>query len=490
MQAAPQSRIPPEVRRPLIADGVCSRVMDAVTGGTFLAGLGLHVGASNLALGVLAALPILAQVVQVPALGLLLSLRDRRRAVILLAGVARLLLALVALVLVLLPGRLGPWTLTALLAVNALLVVTATAAWNWWMRDLLPADELGRFFGRRMRFNTVAALLAMLGAGALLDAFDRAGNADAGYALLFAIGAAAGATGLYFLGQTPHVDPPPSPPARDAMRAMRRALGSGHPGALAASAWVGCAVSFALPFVAVFLLRAHGYSYLAVTALAVLSQLAYLAGLRGWGHLADRHGDRGVLVITMGMLALVAAGWATAGWSGGPLLAAWVAVLHFLAGFALGGVDLAGGNLLLKSAPADNALAYLAAAAVTRAVVAGVGTLTAGALWQGIGAARLYATPGEGWGVAGFQVLAAVSLALTLVALGLAARVREPRHVPVRDVAIAMRLEVAQMSSVAGIRAVLHVVSYTTELMAGPFAARLRRRKAAPASTPPAGPPT
>lgn len=473
------SRIPEDVRRPLTWDGVCSRLMDTFTGGAFLAGLGLHVGASNFVLGVLASLPILAQVIQLPALAVLLSVQDRRRAVVAACAVARSLLAVISLLLVVRPGSLTPWLLTALLLANALLVVVATAAWNWWIRDLLPAEELGAYFGDRMRRNTIAALLAMLAAGALLDWFDGRGDADLGYAVLFGLGAAAGFVGLVFLARTPHVPPPPSPPPRQALQAMRRAFGAGHPGALVASAWVGCAMTFALPFVAVFLLRANGYSYLAVTALAVLSQLAYLAGLRGWGHLADRHGDRGVLVVNMGMLALVAAGWAFAGWQSAALFAAWAAALHFLAGFALGGVELANGNLLLRSAPADNAVAYLAAASLTRAFVAGLGTLAAGALWQGLGSDRLYVTANGQWAFAGFQVLAAISLALTLVALGLLVRVREPRPVAIVDVALAMRREVAQMSSIAGIRGLLHAVSYTTELMASPFAARRRRRKEA-----------
>lgn len=473
------SRIPDDVRKPLAWDGVCSRLMDTLTGGAFLAGLGLHVGASNFVLGILASLPILAQVIQLPALALLLSIKDRRRAVIAACAVARAILAVIALLLLFAPGRLDPWTLTALLGANALLAVVATAAWNWWMRDLLPAEELGAFFGYRMRRNTVAALLAMLAAGAALDAFDSRGMAEGGYAVLFGGGALAGFAGLWFLHRTPHVAPPPSPPPSQALTAMRRAFHSGHPGALVASAGVGCAVTFALPFVAVFLLRAHGYSYLAVTGLAVVSQLAYLAGLRGWGHLADRHGDRGVLVLTTGMLAVVAAGWAVAGWREPAVLAAWVTALHFLAGFALGGVELANGNLLLKSAPADNAVAYLAAASLTRALTAGLGTLAAGALWQALGPERIFVTEQGAWSLAGFQVLATISFLLTLFALALLVRVREPRHVHVLDVALAMRREVGQMSSIAGVRGLLHAVSYSTELMAAPFAARRRRRSGA-----------
>ncbi|MEK6974893.1 MAG: hypothetical protein AABY18_00960 [Candidatus Thermoplasmatota archaeon] len=73
-------------RRPLNWDAVLSRLMDSLTGGAFLAGLAVFTGAFNLQLGLLAAMPFLAQVVQLPALALLLRVQDRRRVVVAMAG--------------------------------------------------------------------------------------------------------------------------------------------------------------------------------------------------------------------------------------------------------------------------------------------------------------------------------------------------------------------------------------------------------------------
>jgi MFS family permease len=466
---------PERIRRLVFRDGVCSRLMDTLTGGPFLAGLALLVGASNLILGLLAALPILAQVAQLPTLGLLLRVHDRRKVVVVTCFFGRSLLLGLALVLFAQPRLLSGAVLLTFFAVSALLAVTATAAWNWWMRDLLPPETLGHFFGRRLKANTVAALLALLAAGWVLDQFGHAGRASDGYALLFGLGALFGLAGLVFLARTPHPEPPPSPPARRSLHILNDTLKQPSTRRLSlAFAAVATSVTFALPFVAVFLLRSLGYSYVIVTALTALSQLAYIAGLRGWGHLSDNHGNRAVLLLSIGLLAVVQAGWAAAGWHPGWTMLAWAALLHFLAGYATGGVDLGGTNLLLRSAPREGAPAHLAAVSLGRALLAGLGTIAAGALWDLLGSGPLFTS--GGWSLRGFQVLCLGGAGLCLLALLALDRVPEPAARPVVEVARAMRREVHQMSSVAGIRGLIHAVSYSVEFMAAPFAARRGRR--------------
>ncbi|MEA3136250.1 MAG: hypothetical protein QOC71_531 [Thermoplasmata archaeon] len=472
----------------VLRDGIASRLMDTLTSGAFLAGLGLLTGASNLELGILAALPFLAQVAQVPALALLLRLHDRRRFVVAVCAIARLILLAIALLLLWDPARLTSGLLLALLGLSALLAVAATAAWNWWMRDLLPPAILGRFFGRRLQWATFVALGALLAAGWVLDRFVAAGRATDGYALLFGLAALAGFVGLGYLARTPHTVPPPSPPAGRSLQQLGRVMRQPPTRRLAlALGAMATAVTFALPFAAVFMLRALHFSYLAVTALAALSQIAYIAGVRGWGHLSDHHGNRSVLLLSVGLLAAVQLGWAAAGWPAGWAMVAWLAALHFLAGYATGGVDLAGTNLLLRSAPLHGAPAHLAAVSLARAFVAGLGTVAAGWLWDAVGAGALWSV--GGWSLRGFQVLCLGGVALSLLALVALARVPEPAARPVLDVARAMRREVHQMSSIAGIRGLIHAVSYTVEFMAAPFAARRVRRAASHAAAESTGAP-
>jgi MFS family permease len=468
--------MPPTAWRPLMWDGVFSRLMDALTGGAFLAGLTLLSGASNFVVGLVAALPFLGQVAQLPALALLLRVQDRRKAVLWLAGASRVLLGLIAVVLLWNPSRLTAPVLVLVLSLAAVLTVAATAAWNWWMRDLLPEARLGSFFSRRMTRTTVVAMVALPLAGRGLDFMVQRGWAAQGYGLLFAAGCLCGLVGLAWLSRAPHAPAPPSPKVATSLGLLREAFARrGTRGAIAALGTVSAAASFALPFAAVFLLRDLRMSFLVVMLLAVVSQLGYLASLRGWGHLSDHYGDRGVLTVSMALLAASLAGWALTGWRSGFLLIPWLAALHFIGGFALGGADLGGTNLMLKTAPAHAAQAHMAAVGLSKALLAGLGALTAGFLWDRVGSGTLWTLsigPAGTWALGGFQLLCAVGAAITLLA-GLAlVRVREVRHRPVVEVARTMRREVQQMSSVAGIRVFIHAVSYVVELMASPFSAR------------------
>jgi predicted MFS family arabinose efflux permease len=474
MTGAPAG-LDPAVRRPFLADGVLSRLMDACTGGAFLAGLALWSGADAVTLGLVAALPMLAQVAQVAALALLLRVRDRRAVVLVCAGTGRGLLALLALALLLRPAWVAPASLVGLLAVVALLTVVATAAWNWWMRDLLPPDRLGRLFADRTRRTTLVALAATLAAGLALDALRGAGQEAAGYGLLFAVGAASGLLALLYLARTPHVAPPPSPPASASLRQLLDATRApATRPALLALALLAVAVAVSLPFVAVHLLRDAGLGFAAIAVLAALSQLGVVAGLRGWGHLADRHGERGALLVACALLALLLAGWAATAAAGGAARLALLAFLHFGTGFALGGLDLAGTSLLLRSAPAHGAQAHLAAIGLAKAVVAGLATLAAGWAWGALGTGPVATVPLP-WGAAplgAFHLLSLAAAVLALAALAAVARLPEPRPRPFVEVTRAMRREVAEMSSVAGIRAFIHAVSYSVEFLARPFAAR------------------
>lgn len=461
--------------------------MDALTGGTILAGLGLFAGADNFTLALLAALPFLAQVAQLPAVALLMRWSNRRRIVVVAAGLARLLLVAIAATLLLHPAWFTAARLVLVLAAAAMLTVVATAAWNWWMRDLIPSGELGSLFGRRMQGSTLVALAALLGSGALLDSFAASGREATGYGVLFLAGAALGLVGIAVLARTPHVAPPPSPPVGTSLALIPKAL-QGTPRSIVLGLSLStAAASVALPFAAIFLLRGLGYSYLLTTSLAALSQVAYLLGLRGWGHVSDRHGDRPLLAMTMGILAATLLGWAATGWSTGWGLVAWMALLHFLAGYALGGVELANTNLLLRSPGEGPVAARLAALSVVRAACGGAAVLTAGALWQWMGPTSLggISLLDGAWTLRGFQVLCLLGVVLCIATIAAAARMPRLADRGVTQVARALRSEVHQMSSIAGVRGLIHAVSYSVEFFAWPFAARTRRGQRPP---PPPGP--
>lgn len=484
-EVSPPQRL--RAKRTVLLDGVFSRFMDTVTGGAFLAGLALYLGASTFLVALIAALPFLAQVAQFPAVKLLMRARDRRRIVVVASTIARSLLFVVGVWVLVAPDRFRAVQLFGILAISALAIVVSNAAWNWWMRDLIPRGELGRYFGRRLQITAAIAALATPLAGFGLDWFQARGDANVGYAILFGLGGVAGLTSTMLLRATPHQPAPPGTPQRNALRAILEPMKEAKNRRLAlALMLVAATLTIMFPFTSVYLLRSLQYSFLGIAVLALVSQFAYVGSLRAWGYLSDHYGNRPVLQISVGMVLVSLMGWSFT-W-GGTIVSLFVLllVLHFFSGFAVAGIDLAAHNIILKTAPDQGAPAYMAAISMSRAVVAGLATLAAGAAWQAVGSGeivQLRLTDDIAWVIRGFHLLALVSVVVGIAAIWALRSIEETGRAPVVEVARAMRREVRMLSSVAGIRAFVHAVSYVVE-----FFSQERREDAKPVRAEPVQP--
>src|SRR3982751_568725 len=88
-------------KRALVKDAAWASMVGALYGGVILVGFALELGATPWHIGLLAALPFLAQLAQLPTILLIERLRERRKIAVAAVSVSRLLifgLALLALV--------------------------------------------------------------------------------------------------------------------------------------------------------------------------------------------------------------------------------------------------------------------------------------------------------------------------------------------------------------------------------------------------------
>ena len=67
------------------------------------------------------------------------------------------------------------------------------------MRDLVPEKRRGRYFGHRTRIMSLTTFIALVCAGGVLAAFNRNGEALAGFLTVFAISAIARFVSVYCL---------------------------------------------------------------------------------------------------------------------------------------------------------------------------------------------------------------------------------------------------------------------------------------------------
>ncbi|MBX3466641.1 MAG: MFS transporter [Planctomycetes bacterium] len=311
-----------------IVEGLASQAHSALTGlgvggNAITFGFALMLGASDVALGLLAAIPPLASAMQLVSAAVAPRLRERRAAVVVSSAAARLLWpACAALPFLLGYGDAALAAFLCLFALSCGLLSFSGNLWVSWMADLVPGPLRAGFFSLRNNLCAITGIAVALGAGYTLDRWfggvPRGGVADAaaqalraqGFALLFCVAAVAGLACALLL----RAQPEPARPAQARLPlTLREAVVApfadavrrpGLRGFLLFVGVFGFTNGFAAPFWTPFQLEQLRLPYTTVNGTFVILQGAAMAvALPLWGLAARRLGNRivvlaGVLLIT------------------------------------------------------------------------------------------------------------------------------------------------------------------------------------------------
>jgi Na+/melibiose symporter-like transporter len=179
------------------------------------------------------------------------------------------------------------------------------------------------------------------------------------------------------------------------------------------------AVNLSAPFFNIYLLKNLSLDVSLVTIYTSLSSGANLLLLMFWGKLADRWGNRPLLIAVGLVVAVTPLLWLGTG--NYPFaLWVWLPLLHLLAGTTLGAIALCTNNIQMQIASIEQPSTYFAIAAAVSGVAGALGTTTGGFLAE---------LPGMSLGA-----LFALSAAVRLFGLLPLILVREPRSFSLRSI--------------------------------------------------------
>ena len=395
---APLDRLDDETRerglRILTREVMFSTFADALVGGVILTAFALHLGATSAGVGILAAVIFWNQLLQGP--GALLVERLRRRKLIAVMG--SLCMALAPLLM--LGLAFARPTLESRLALVGVVVLyggsgaIAGCAWNAWIRDIVPEEQRGRFFGRRSALATATSIAGGLLAASLIDLHPQGSTERSTvFAGLFIVAFVAELLSALWLARAPEPRMPAAETVNTRLIPMYRQV-------LRDSkirewlAFIGSwqfAVNLAQPFFTLFFLQQLGFSMTFVIILSMISQLANMLTMSRWGTYADAYKSKSILNVAAPIFLLCIAGMIGASQIDSKVLVAvYLVMLHLLLGAASAGVSLASGNMLMKLSPAGNAQAYIATNGLITALAAGLAPLLGG-FCQDFFAARSFA---------------------------------------------------------------------------------------------------
>ena len=353
-----------------------------LTTGAFLTGYALMLGANDFQLGLLAAIPFLAQVFQLPA-AFLTELTGKRKAVaVITTGASRF--SYLALVFLPFLGFIyGGWKVAALITFVGFAAALATAgvnAWTSWMSDLIPERIRGRYFANRSLALSLVTIATSLGGGRLLDWFRANGMEVQGFTWIFGGAVVLGLVSVVLLlfQSAPRMKlvrgkrffKRITEPIRD--RNYRRVLG------FFILFYVG--IGFSMGFFAPHMIKNLEMSYLQISLFSGIVSLTAMGAYRIWGRIIDRAGNRSVLIASVLMIFMLPIFWLIPSkelmWPIWPLAV--------LAGISWSGFNLSAFNLPMATSPRENRSYYLAMHGIVTGLAIFAASTTAGAIAQAI----------------------------------------------------------------------------------------------------------
>lgn len=362
-------------------DGIFTKIMDTLTGGPFLAGLALALGANNFQIGLVAAIPFLAKIAFIPAVWLVERVRKRRLICVLSSALGRPFLLMAAVATLILPAVISLWGLVFGLFIFSLFATFSGLAWNVWMKDLLPERIRGRVFSRRLWFMGIVGMVLSLFGALLVDVWKQ--NNDSSLvilAVLFGGGAIAGLIGIFFLSRIPE-----HPTKRQTKVALKELLSKpfedhGFRRLIMFTGSWAFATNLALPFITVYMLVVLDLPFLWVILFSVVSQLANLSFLSIWGRVADRFGNKSVLGLCAPIFSLSLLMWVFTINDHQWVSLLLIGLIHVMNGIATAGIDVSNDNILFQLAPKNLSTPYMATGALVNSMAAGVAPLLGGVL--------------------------------------------------------------------------------------------------------------
>jgi MFS family permease len=400
-----------EIRTSLEAstlDGAFAALFSNVTGGVLLTSFLLELGASQTEIGLLAAVPMLANLMQPIGAYCSEQTTSRHYYCLWVYSISRSLWVGLAIAIFLVgKSHDASTTLIAMTLGIALLSgclgSLGSAPWLSWMTVIVPRPLRGRYFGLR---NSVANLTNLLSVPLMGWAVSRwRGGAVQGYGGMLLLGVVFGLVSLWFQNAMVDVNPQAGqqlclPVIADITTNMvvsdlvDRSLPLSWPligwwqdtnflkFLLYSSLWT-FSVSLSAPFFTVYMLQDLALDISQVTLYNSCAAGANLLMLIFWGKLSDRIGNRPILVGVGMVFAVWPLLWlvihhdALSIWG-------WLPLLHIIAGAVLAAIDLCSNNLQLGIAPPPSQSVYFGMAAAFAGVSGTLGA-TVGGLWSQLG---------------------------------------------------------------------------------------------------------
>ncbi len=391
-----------------------AQVFVTLTGGVFMPAFALALGANNFYIGALAAIPFFANLFQLAGAYFVENYSGRKKLCVLASSLPRVLWAPAIILVLLLLAQdqvmIRGLLLALLILVHTLLAISGVA-WLSWMTDVVPENIRGRYFGLRNSLVSIATVLTTFAGGWFLDVQHGSRTA---FGILFVIASIAGAACTVLLVKQPEPRKILAPPHKNFFRLYLEPFRlPNFRRLLRFSVIWQFAFYFASPFFVVYTLTEVGAGYVLVATYTVIGALFELLGMRVWGHISDRTGNKPVITIAAVIFTALPLVWLLTFKSAFSYYFM-IPLLHAAGGFFWAGYNLCSTNLMFRLAARERNSIYFGGWAACNGLAACAGSLLGGALggWAALHHIDLFI-----FSLTGLKIVFVLTGALRLAAL-------------------------------------------------------------------------
>jgi len=366
----------------VIKEGMATEAMTALTGGTFLVAMAILLGASNIQIGVLAALPSFSSLFQLVAIRILQKYNNRRAIAVISNIIARLPLLIIGLLPLLFSRNTSIQVLIFLLFFHYFFGSVAGANWNSWMKDLIPEKKLGTYFSHRTRLTQTLNVFLSLTIALVLDYVKKVhpGIELVTYSYMFIGGGILGLFATWLLSKTP--EPSSYLPKENLFKLFKKPLqDKNFRNLLIFNSFWSFSLSIATPFFTVYMMKTLDLPLSYIITFAIMGQVAGIFAVKIWGKNADHFSNKTIIKIAAPVYILCILAWPFASMAPNFFITVLVvALINIFSGVSSCGINLAIGNIGMKLASRNQAIVYLSAKNMVVACFASMGPLLGGFL--------------------------------------------------------------------------------------------------------------
>jgi MFS family permease len=357
----------------LVWEGAHANVFIVMTGGAFLAGLAILLGANDFELGLLAAIPFALQSAQLLS-PYFFGKPERSR-----TNIARTLALsrLLWLAVIPLPFFQGAWRLYVLIgieAISSLLTMVSSPAWLSWMADVVPRRLRGRFFSRRNAAVAAATVIGTICGSLILDWSRLHDNEAIGFVAILLLGALGALMAWRAMNRIPDMSREVEATKSQKVDLLMPIRDKGFRKVLVVFAVWNVAIGLSAAFFAPHMLLNLKMSFFQIGLYSCATAMIAVVSSRIWGGVIDRFGSKPVLKICVFGISLIPLIWLFVQRD-----SIWILIPEAAySGLLWAGFNLAAFTLPLDRSPKEHRTVYLSVFATVTGLAFFVASLGAG----------------------------------------------------------------------------------------------------------------